>query len=466
MNWTPHQVARLVNGRILSLGNTPRVQHISTDTRTLKPGDLFVPLVGEAFDGHRFVVESERRGAIGALIQIGRISETELQALLKRFLVILVCDTLHALGNLAADVRSGFQGPVVAITGSNGKTTTKEMVAGILEQRGRVLKNEGNFNNLVGLPLTLLRMRAEHNFAVLEMGANNFGEIRRLMEIARPTVGMITNVDSAHLEGFGDLDGVARAKGEMIEQMSGSGTFAVNLDDPRVAGRTAPFHGGLISFSRISDADVQLLQSRPTSSGLSELLLRVDRDEIRVRLNAAGEHMEQNALAAAAAAYAAGADSNAIRVGLESFRPVRGRSRILGVEGNIRIVDDTYNANPASMSAALRMLARIKGEGRAIAVLGHMAELGPHAETAHRELGEQVADLGMNEVFFIGAYAKSARQGAVSHQMNSSHVHVLETLEALIDELKQLLQEDDVVLIKGSRMARMERVVNALVEGN
>ncbi|MBI4773626.1 MAG: UDP-N-acetylmuramoyl-tripeptide--D-alanyl-D-alanine ligase [Deltaproteobacteria bacterium] len=465
MNWTPQQVARLVNGHIRSLGDSPRVQLLSTDTRTLKPGELFVPLVGDAFDGHRFVVESERRGAIGALVQIGRMSESELQALSKRFLVILVCDTLHALGNLAADVRRGFQGPVVAITGSNGKTTTKEMVAGILEQRGCVLKNEGNFNNLVGLPLTLFRLGTEHRFAVLEMGANNFGEIRRLMEIARPTVGMITNVDSAHLEGFGDLDGVARAKGEMIEQMSDSGAFAVNLDDPRVASKAARFRGRLISFSRTSDADVRLIRSHPTSSGLSELLLRVGRDEIRVRLNAAGEHIEQNALAATAAAYAAGADSEAIRVGLESFRPVRGRSRILTGEGGIRILDDTYNANPASMSAALKMLARVRGKGRAIAVLGHMAELGPHAEAAHRELGAQVADLGVYEAFFVGPYAESAKEGAVSHQMSSTRVHVFESLESLIDELKKLLQEDDVVLVKGSRTARMERVVNTLAEG-
>jgi len=466
MNWTPQQVARLVNGNILSLGDAPNVQHLSTDTRTLGPGELFVPLVGEAFDGHRFVVESEQRGAIGSLVQIGRISEAELKALSKRFLVIQVCDTLHALGNLAAEVRRGFKGPVTAITGSNGKTTTKEMVAGILEQRGSVLKNEGNFNNLVGLPLTLFRMGTEHRFAVLEMGANHFGEIRRLMEIAQPTVGMITNVGSAHLEGFGDLDGVAKAKGEMIDQMSESGTFVVNLDDPRIAGRTRHFRGNLVSFSRTSDADVQLIQSHPSVSGRSELVLRVGRDEIRVHLNAAGEHIEQNALAAAAAAYATGADPDAIRAGLESFQPVRGRSRILTGRDNIRIVDDTYNANPASMSAALKMLARIKGTGRTIAVLGHMAELGPYAETAHRELGGQVADLGIAEAFFVGEYAKSAGQGAVSRQMNPASVHVFESLEALIEELKPLLREDDVVLVKGSRTARMERVVNTLVEGS
>ena len=399
-------------------------------------------------------------------MQIERIREDELRSLSKRFLLIRVCDTLHALGNLAAEIRRGFQGPVVAITGSNGKTTTKEMVAGILEQRGDVLKNEGNFNNLVGLPLTLFRVRPEHGFAVLELGANSFGEIRRLMEIARPTVGMITNIGSAHLEGFGDLDGVARAKGEMIEQMSDSDVFAVNLDDPRVVSKATRFRGRLISFSRNSKAEVQLMHSRPTSSGHSELLLRINRNEVQVRLEAAGEHTEQNALAAAAAAYAAGADNTAIRMGLEAFRPVRGRSRILSVEGNIRILDDTYNANPASMLAALKMLARIKGKGRAIAVLGHMAELGTHAETAHRELGAHVADLGVNEAFFIGAYAKLTKEGAVSHQMNSTSVHVYESLETLIDELKKSLRTDDVVLVKGSRMARMERVVDTLAEGH
>jgi UDP-N-acetylmuramoyl-tripeptide--D-alanyl-D-alanine ligase len=428
-----------------------------------------VALKGDRFDGHAFLAEAAAKGAAGAVVRRGTPAVSGLP-------LFEVDDTLRALGALAGFHRRRFSIPVGAVAGSNGKTTTKEMVGAILRTRGPALVTEGNLNNEVGVPLTLLRLRPEHGAAVLELGMSAPGELARLTAMASPNVAVVTLVAAEHLEFLKGLDGVAEAEGEVYRGLLPGSVAVVNADDARCVAQAERAASGVkkISFGRSPLADIRLL--RTTALGLEgqEILLEEKEGEggggtgrlrlggklqlrrITVRLGFVGEHNAMNATAAAALARALGFSLEEISAGLSSTRPYAHRSRVLAGVGGITILDDCYNASPTSMEAALATLKSLSGGGRAIAVLGDMLELGAAEEGAHRELGRRARESGVAAAAFFGP-----RSSTTFKEFSSSSAHFTE-IEPLLAWLKARLTPGDVLLVKGSRGMKLERVVDAL----
>ena len=460
MEWTIEELARAAKGTIVQRGAVSRFGHISTDSRQVDKDGVFVALRGEARDGHVFVPEVVRRGG-GCLVVQRSVAGP------KRVSVIRVRDTLKALGDIAHFHRQKLAPRVLAITGSNGKTTTKEMLFSILQRarledrplRGKVLKTEGNYNNLVGLPLTLLRLRGQERAAVVELGTNRPGEIRRLTAIANPDLALITSVAPAHLSGLGTLAGVAREKGAIFRGLDPRGTAVVNLDDGRVVRQSRSFQGRVVTYGTggfVRGEDPEML-----SGGRLRFNLRVGRVREPVRLRLCGMHNVRNAVGAAAMAHAFGADVGAIRTGLEAVRPVAMRMQVERWAG-IGVINDAYNANPASMEAALATLKAIPGRGRRVAVLGDMLEMGSGETDCHRQLGETAAGSGLDALYLLGRFARDTRQGALGAGMDRAVVRVVRTHGKLASELRAVLRKGDWVLIKGSRGSAMEKVLAAM----
>ena len=460
MDWTIEELARAARGTIVQRGAVSRFGHVSTDSRQVEKDGVFVALRGETRDGHVFVREAVRRGG-GCLVVQRSIAGP------KRVSVIRVRDTLKALGDMARFHRQKLAPRVLAITGSNGKTTTKEMLFAILQRarmedrplRGKVLKTEGNYNNLVGLPLTLLRLRGRERAAVVELGTNRPGEIRRLTAIANPDLALITSVAPAHLSGLGTLAGVAREKGAIFRGLDPGGTAVVNLDDGRVVRQSRAFRGRVVTYGDggfVRGEDPEML-----SGGRLRFNLRVGRVRAPVRLRLCGMHNVRNAVGAAAMAHAFGADVAAIRAGLEAVRPVAMRMQLERLDG-IGIINDAYNANPASMEAALATLEALPGRGRRVAVLGDMLEMGTDEAGCHRKLGETAAGSGVDALYLLGRFARDIRQGALGAGMDRTAVRVARTHRKLASELRAELRKGDWVLIKGSRGAAMEKVLAAM----
>ena len=463
MDWTIEELARAARGTIVQHGAVSRFGRVSTDSRQVERDGVFVALRGEARDGHVFVPEVARRGGGCVVVQrhvagAGRVS------------VIRVRDTLRALGDIAHFHRRRTAPRVLAVTGSNGKTTTKEMLFSILQRarmedrplRGKVLKTEGNYNNLVGLPLTLLRLRGHERAAVVELGTNRPGEIRRLTAIADPELALITSVAPAHLSGLRTLAGVAREKGAIFRGLDPRGTAVVNLDDDRVVRQSRAFRGRVVTYGTggfVRGEDAEML-----SGGRLRFNLRVGRAREPVRLRLCGMHNVRNAVGAAAMAHAFGADMTAIRTGLEAVRPVAMRMQVERWNG-IGIINDAYNANPASMEAALAALEAIPARGRRVAVLGDMLEMGANEAACHRELGAAAAAVSPDAVYLLGRFARDMRQGALAAGMERAAVHVARSHRKLGSVLRAELRKGDWVLVKGSRGAAMEKVLAAMKDG-
>ncbi len=430
------------------IGKDIAFTQVSTDTRSLAQGDLFVALEGEHFDGHEYLQQAREAGAVAAMVS--RSADGDLP-------LLKVDDTRQGLGRLAAVWRQHFTLPVAAVTGSNGKTTVKEMLAAILRQRGEVLATRGNLNNDIGVPLTLLRLQERHRYAVIEMGANHAGEIRYLCTLARPDVAVVTNAAAAHLEGFGSIDGVAKAKGEIFSGLQSDGVAVINADDVyaplwmRLAGDRK-----VIRFGLNKDADVSA-NWQQQDDGV-RLDLYTPKGSIVLQLHLHGRHNVMNALAAAAAALALGADLDMIQAGLADIKAVAGRLQTLPGLAGMQILNDTYNANPASFKAALDVLAGMQGQKWL--VLGDMGELGGDAEQLHASCGLQAHASGVTRLYALGELSRNAvdsfGQGAYWF---ADH-------DELIRQLKQDWQGQGAVLIKGSRLMRMEEVVNALHAGD
>lgn len=437
---------------------------VVTDSRKVMSGSVFVALKGERFDGHAFLKNAVRRGAACLVVQ-----KRPVLSPLKNVTVVQVRDTLGALGDLAHYRRNRVAPKVLAITGSNGKTTTKEMVAAILEHasieggplRGKVLKTEGNYNNLIGLPLTLLRLRGQEKVAVLELGTSRPGEIRRLTEIADPDIGLITSVAPAHLAGLSGLAGVAREKGNLFRGIHHGGIAVVNVDDPWVHRLGAKFKGEKITYG--TKGEVRGEAWRTLGARGVEFTLRVGRAERRIRLRLFGEHNLSNALGAAAMAHGLGVDLEAMRRGLESVRPFRMRMEVERWRG-IGIINDAYNANPASMEAALKTLAEIGGKGEQIAVLGDMLELGRESQKLHRELGRQAARYDVDRLYLLGSEAFHVKEGAVLGGMEEGRVIIGKSHRELAWRIRKQVRPGDWLLFKGSRGMSMEKVLAAFKE--
>lgn len=447
------KIARIVSG-ILTPSHSPVVvTGVSTDSRTIRPGELFVPLVGPHYNGHDYLGQAVQNGAAVCL------SEEVVAGL--PVPIIRVEDTLKALGDLAAAVRARYKGPLVAITGTAGKTTTKEMLATILSQTGPGLKTEGNFNNLIGLPLTLFQLEASHRWVVLEMGMSARGEIARLAQIAAPTIGLITNVGPAHLQTLHGVEGVARAKGELFESLHPQATAVINADDSRVLPLPVAngVHRLLFGYNPQADVRAEAVVTRGDKV-VFELVLPSGRWP--VTLSVPGRHNVANALAAAAAAVAMKVDGDTIAKGLSLFKTIRGRMELFRLANGASLIEDSYNANPASMRAALAALNDLEGKGRRIAVLGDMLELGEETEALHKELGLEAAGQ-VDVLLLLGEMAAKVAAGAREGGLDESRLHMVENAEAACRWLRSGLQPEDRILIKGSRGMRMEKISAALL---
>ncbi|MBT1062081.1 UDP-N-acetylmuramoyl-tripeptide--D-alanyl-D-alanine ligase [Bowmanella sp. Y26] len=431
-------------------GDSADIRGVSTDTRTIQPGDLFVALSGPNFDGHGFIQMAEQKGA--AALIISKPVDTSLPT-------IMVPDTKLALGQLAAAVRQLVPVKTVAITGSSGKTTVKEMVASILSRKGNVLATQGNFNNEIGVPLTLLRLEADHQYAVIELGANHLGEIAYTTSLTKPDVATIVNAAAAHLEGFGSLFGVARAKSEIFKGLPENGLAVLNADSQFLA-----FWKGKLAHLRIQEFGEQRGDFHASDvalglDGCAQFLMHTPQGSLDLTLAVPGMHNVSNALCAAALAMEVGASLEDIKLGLQEMAQVRGRLNIKQLTNQVRLIDDSYNANVASTQAAIELLASFPG--RRVLVLGDMAELGEKARFYHEEMGQFARDKGIDNLFSLGVLSQQASDPFAQAGRHFSEVDAL--IAHLQNEL-QAEQRDISILIKGSRSAKMERVVKAIEE--
>ena len=436
--------AKAINAKLV--GDDLTIEGVTTDTRTIESGQLFVALQGPNFDAHDFADSAIKAGAKALLVS------RELKVSVPQ---LVVKDTLMALGQMASWWRSQFSIPFVAVTGSNGKTTVKEMLASIFSQSGNVLSTKGNLNNHIGVPLTLLSVSKNHDAAVIEMGANHANEISYLTNMTRPDVAMINNAAAAHLEGFGSLEGVAKAKGEIYEGLGKDGVAVINADD-----QFADYWRGLtknnrrITFGCENPSDVSCTWQASVEGNLLNVVTPAGNFECSLKL--LGKHNVMNALAATAVALGAGVDIEIVKKGLEAMQAVPGRMQpFKGVNGS-SIINDTYNANPTSLKAGLGVLAECKG--KRILVLGDMGELGEDVEKFHTQAGEMAAQEGVDQLFTLGQYSEKA-----SEAFGSKGKHY-QDVDRLVADVKAGLDPDTTVLVKGSRMMRMERVVEALTE--
>lgn len=471
MSWTLQDVlaatagvtdARVTDARVADASCVPAstFMSITTDSRRIDLGALFVALHGTQHDGHDFVVEALQRGAAAAVVD-------HLIEGVDSWRLIRVVDTLRALGDLAAWTRRQHPVRVVAVTGSNGKTTTKELIAAICaaaefpEPRTRFLKTEGNFNNLIGLPLTLLRLHGDEAVAVLEMGMNQPGEIARLTEIARPDYAVITNVGPAHLEGVGGtLAGVAAAKSELFAGLSAEAAIAVNLDDEWIRRIAAPFPGRKVTFGHDGEVRAGAVVDLGTDGVAFDLHIGPGTAKVRLRL--IGAHNVMNALAAAATGHAMGLSMDVIVRGLHSTLPPLQRMQILRLANGVTLINDAYNANPSSVEAALEALRRLSG--RPVVVLGDMWELGDESRRAHHNVGERAASLGVRYLFLLGAHAETVAVGARAGGLAADAIHVCASHAEVAEAVVAQWQPGDCVLVKGSHGMRMDEVVR-LLEG-
>ena len=437
------------------VGKALSYESVCTDTRQLTEGCLFVALKGDRYDAHDFLDEAVRAGAGGLVVNEGRAALLREQ----NVNVYEVKDTLFALGRLARFHRDRFNIPLCAVTGSNGKTTVKELVASILSMRGPTLKTHGNLNNEIGVPLTLFGLDQTHVAAVVEMGMNHLGEIARLTEIARPDAGLITVVQPAHLEGVGSIEGVAKAKAELFHGLGRASIAVVNLDDHRIANEASSVSSKKLTWGRAAEADVRLLWVEPR--GRDGLFLRIGYGgkEYATALNLVGDHNAMNATGAFALAIALGYSPEECVRGLEAAQSHARRLQILDAPNGVMVIDDCYNANPASMNAALRTLQELSSRGRAVAVLGDMLELGSAEANEHTQLGIAASD-HVSVLALFGPRTKQAHAQAVK-KLGAKAKH-FEDVGELVAWLRQELLPNDCVLVKGSRGMRLERVVEAL----
>jgi UDP-N-acetylmuramoyl-tripeptide--D-alanyl-D-alanine ligase len=433
---------------------------VTIDSREVGQGAVFVALRGERVDGADFVEEAIRKGARAAIVSedgARRIPPAALAGLP----VLVVRDPVEALGDLARAHRQRFRHvPLVGITGSSGTTTTKEMIGALLARGRNVLRNPGNRNNRIGLPLALLELSGEHDAAVLELGTNRPGEIARLAEIAAPDVGIVLNIGPAHVEGLGSLEGIAREKGDLFRALPETGTAVVNATDLRVMREAARCRAARIHYGvPMNEVSGRILAMEDWGMRIA---VRTPSGPFTSFLPLSGEHNLLNALAAAAAAYALGARPDEMEEGLRTVSAGPGRFRSVPLKGGGLLLDDTYNANPASVEAALRTVAELRRGRRAVVVLADMLELGPAAAASHRRIGHLAAETAPDLLVTHGPQARSIARGALSGGMDETCVVHVEEREALRETVMGALRAGDVVLVKGSRGMRLEEIAEAV----
>lgn len=456
MKFTLGDIAKAASGKIISGGTGLPCEGISIDTRKIERDNLFVAIRGAHFDGHDFLDGALSSGAAAVVVRRG-------VPIPRGSCSVEVDDTEQALGDIAAWWRKQFNVPCVAITGSNGKSTTKEMASAVASTLGPVLKTEGNFNNLIGLPLTIFRWNEDHKVAIIEMGMNAPGEIKRLTEIANPCIGIITNVTSAHLEKLHSVEAVAKAKGELFDAMDARGTAIINGEDRLVMEIASKRKGQKIVYGMQNDFDVQFLHMETAGLDSIDLKLSVFGKEYSAKLPVPGAHNVMNALAAISAGVALNIDPEEAIANLARFKPMGMRMECVQLSNGVRIVNDSYNANPGSMRAAFRTVGSAKRAGRFVAALGDMLELGESSAELHRQVGEAAAEMGVDRLYVTGEFASDVAAGAKSRGLGASNVTIFkEGSEKLGVLIEGELRAGDVLLVKGSRGMKMERVVEHL----
>ncbi|NLU31760.1 MAG: UDP-N-acetylmuramoyl-tripeptide--D-alanyl-D-alanine ligase [Clostridiaceae bacterium] len=449
-------VSRAVDGHLVADGNI-MVRSVSTDSRTLEPGCLFVAIRGERFDGHNYIREALDKGAALVMAEKGASIPDGVPA-------VLVEDTLKALGRLAEYHRSRFDIPVVAVTGSVGKTSTKEMIAATLSAKFRVHKTKGNFNNEIGLPLSVLELDDSHQAAVFEMGMRGFGEIDYLSRIVRPDIAIITNIGISHIERLGSRQNILKAKLEIIHWLKDDGHVILNGDDELLSGLRGLLEQKTLFYGMDESCDVRATDLLSKGEEGVSFSVRYRNREHRYFVPAPGIHNVQNALAAISTALVLGFDDETIEKGLLEYSGDRMRMNITETDG-IKVINDAYNAAPASVSSALRVLCEIGANRRKWAVLGDMLELGDWAEDAHREIGMQVAEAGIDYLVGVGDLARWYVEGALDHGMPLENTRLFQDADDARSYISQRIARGDVILFKGSRKMNLDVLAAKLFEG-
>jgi len=452
MKYQARQIASATGGYLLSGDPQAWISGISTDTRTIKEGDLFIALKGDNFDGHAFIEKALTKGACGAVVME---EDTRFPSM-----IMLVDDTLVALGDIAAWIRNRYSLSIVGITGSTGKTTVKELCSSILSLQGPCLKTMYNFNNLIGVPSSLFELDSNHEFAVIEMGTNRFGEIDRLSTITRPTVSILTNINPVHLNGLRNISGIIKEKQTIFKNTIPSGTAVLDPYQQYMDQVFIPEHLSLKTYSMKEKADITLKEITYQGLDGSDIIIDLAGTPLPVHVPLPGRHNISNALAAAACAYSLDIDPENIALGIKNAQFPGMRSEIISL-GSISIINDCYNANPASMKAALEMLLS-SHHGYKVAVLGDMLELGNYALYWHKELGKWVAQSGINRLVVIGEMANILAEAALEEGMNNAAVHIARDMEDIFRNLSDLVDKNAIVLVKASRALHLDLVVNHL----
>lgn len=448
-------VVKACDGELVTGSPADRFQRVSTDSRQVQAGDLFIALSGERFDGHEFIAEVAQKGAAAVLVEKGRRVSA-----VPGGVVIQVGNTRQAYGQIAAAYRREFTIPVIAVGGSNGKTSTKELIAAVLRQKLNTLWSEASFNNDVGVPATLLRLEKSHEAAVVEVGTNHPGELAALLKVVQPGHGVITNIGQEHLEFFGDLDGVAQEEGALAEALPAAGKLYLNGDDQRSGALAQRTKAQVIRVGSGPECDWRVSNVKMDKHGSAFTVEAPDKEfSGTYRIGLLGRHQVGNALFAIALGAEFGLNRAEIKEGLAQCEPAKMRLQLYEAAG-VRVLDDAYNANADSMLAALRVLQELPCKGRRVAVLGDMAELGSHSAGAHAEVGRRAAEMGVEQLIAVGTMAGTMAQAARGAGL--SRVIELADAEAAATAIKSFLKPGDTVLLKASRSSRLERIAQAL----
>ncbi len=454
------ELLKISNGKLISGRMNVGAQGISIDSRSLRKGQIFIAIKGENFDGHNFVSEAFKKGACGVIINCNSNVDCGNK------IVIQVKDTVKCLGDIASYWRKKFKIPLVAITGSNGKTTTKEMAGTILSQKFNLLATKGNLNNHIGVPLTLLDLCPQHKLVCLEMGTSGLGEIKYLCKISAPVdIGVITNIQRAHLLYFNNLDGVLKAKMELANSLSSQGRLILNIDDFHLAKVAKKIKNQLLTYGiNNHKADIYASEIKIQNRGVKFRINIKTGNKIlsqEIRLAILGYHNIYNALAAVSIGHIFNIPLKVCAMSLARFKTPPLHMEIIKVKG-ARIINDAYNANPDSMKIAISTLANLSSNGKKIAVIGDMLELGQYSQKVHREVGEAIAQADISDLFTIGKMAKYVAIGAVKNGFDRKRIFIAENKKEIVDKLVNNIKKDDVLLIKGSRAMKMEEIIKNL----
>ncbi|MFC1667180.1 UDP-N-acetylmuramoyl-tripeptide--D-alanyl-D-alanine ligase [Candidatus Omnitrophota bacterium] len=451
--FTVRDILVSTKGRLLSGNEDDILRGISTDTRRLKAGELFLAIKGERFDGHNFILDAVSKGAGGVLIQDGCITNSNFK--IPDISLTCVPNSIKALGDISRFHRSRFDIPIIGITGSNGKTTTKEMVAAILSKKFNILKNFGTENNHIGVPLTLMCLNSKHKIAVLEMGTNHLGEIRRLSEIARPSIAVITNIGPSHLEHFKDVETVLKAKSEILQYMDKDSKLVLNADDSLLASLKTDLK--LVKFGLNKKFDFYAEDVKLEPDGINFKL----NGKWDIGLTVVGRHNVYNALGAIAASWDFGISPDEIKEALKEFRMPNMRMEVKRV-GEIKIINDSYNSNPLSMKQAIEALRDVTTKGRKVLIAGDMLELGNLSGRFHHLVGRQAAESGVDLIVAVGKLAEHVAKGAQEAGMSQKKIKLCNLTKEACETVAGLIKKGDTILVKGSRAMKMEQIVEGL----